>query len=263
MHKVYLQIFCLFFLLIFPLQAAEEKKPIPLGKDVVAAATIAYEKGEYEPFIASLKAEIERAGKAGVIKNLFEKMKEGAAKGEEKKIDPETVRLLSEKLQSICAKEPQLDICKRVDQVAAFTLPPDQEAALQTFKALRYKLPEGKEPLTVEHKLSFIETRFRLLIALLDIAFTKAKTDHETRIKKQTALCLEKFARMKKVVGEDAAWQEKIALASAATQAKLAYQLDWRVLKEITAAEVAPTTSPVEAEIAQVMRETASPISGF
>lgn len=234
------------------LHAEEAYHLPPLGKEVVDAGKISYEQGEYKPFIRALNAQMQKAGKMGLLKTIYERMKQATNKKNERNL--EQLRLRNQRLLEACATDPNLEICKRVQNVVLFTLTSDEQQALNDIKALRFKFPEGKKAATVEEKLAIVETRFRIMTALLEIAFEKSKADLATRIKKQEALALEKFARMERIAAKDLAWREKIAQARQATEARLANQLDWGVLRDLAAGKIV-VNNRAEAEIAQVLRE--------
>lgn len=230
-----------------PLQASG----LPSGKEIVCQGKECYERGEYKAFMAELQTEFERAGKAGLLKSMFEKMKK--ANGKSSPPDLEQLRKRNQRLLEACAEHPNLEICKRVDNVVFFSLTQEQREALQAIESLRYKLPSGKVFSSLEEKLSLIETEFYMKAAMLEIAFDKSKTDLETRIKKQEALVLEKFAKMQRVAKDDPTWVERLALARKATEECLANQFDWQVLKDLTSGKIPPPSSE-DAELLQALR---------
>lgn len=248
-------------LALLPLQADEPTFNEPrLGMEVVIEGKQSYEQGKYKRFIKALNAEFEKAGKSGLLKQVYEKMKDGAEKAKTRlEKDLEQLRLRNVKLLEACAKDPDLEICKRVESVVAFNLSSDQQDALEAIKSLRYRLPEGKKPANLVERLSLVETRYRMMSALLEIAFEKSKADLETRIKKQEALALEKFSRMKKIAKDDPIWSERIAVASQASEARLANRLDWSVLRDLAGGKIAAKNS-AEVEIAQVLKEFSEPV---
>lgn len=224
---------------------------LPSGKEMICQGKECYDRGDYKAFIAELNAEFERAGKAGLLKGMFEKMKN--ANGKNSSSDLEHLRKRNQRLLELCAEHPDLEICKRIDRVVFFSLTQEQKEALQAIESLRYKLPVGKIPSSLEEKLSLIETEFYMKAALLEIAFDKSKPDLQTRIKKQEALALEKFAKMQRAIKEDPIWTERIALARKATEECLANQFDWQILKDLASGKL-PPPSPEDAELLQALR---------
>ncbi len=225
-----------------------------LGKEVINQGKQSYERGDYKTFISELNAEFERAGKGGLLAGAFEKMKATTRSGKFAVPDQSQIRAHNQGLLEACANHPDLDVCQRIDNVVFFTLTDEQEKALSAVEGLRYKIPLGKKPSTLEEKLSIIETEFYMKSTLLEIAFEKSKPDFESRIKKQEALALEKFARMAKTAAQDPVWRERVSLACSATEARLAHQFDWQVLKDLSSGKLSPPT-PADAELVQMLRE--------
>ncbi len=236
------------------LQADDSAEP-HTGTQLVKEIEDSYRQGQYDAFLKGLNTEFERAGKSGLLKTVFEKMKKGATHKLSSEKAQELLKERNQKLLALCAEHPELDISKRIESIAHPTLDEEHEKALSEIEALRYELSDSKE-ISVKDALAAIETQSRLKNALYEVAAEKSGSDFDTRMKKKAVLALEKLEKMQRVAEKynDPAWIDKVKKARLGYEADLVRQIDWEAVKDLTSGKTSPQND-TEKKVVEVMRD--------
>lgn len=242
MSKKYILSIMMAISCILPLQAGPKT-----GGEIVKEATESFHKGEYQTFLKGLHEQYEAAGKAGLLKTIFEKMKAAPSNP----IDLAKLTQRNQKLVEAVKDHPDSAISGLAHQMAQLSFTSDQEAALSALQGLRFDLPENA-PTGLRDKMAGIETEYRLKLALFEIASEKSGSDFETRVKKKIALEFEKLEKMEKVAqaAKDPAWMLFLKHAKEATETKLVQQLDWNALRDLA------KTTPIEEKVLAILSES-------
>jgi hypothetical protein len=183
-----------------------------------------YANGEYDTFLAELDEQYKRAGKAGVLRGLFESVKK-VNKDESVSAQVEAIRATREqrdkernrRLQEIATANPDLEISQKIQSLTSSPLSEQEKQILKELSALKIHIPEDTAP-TIENKISALETEYHIKMLLLRGALFQSKTPSDNLHQKLQALTLQKFDRMEKAAKEyqSQEWMEKIAIAKEA-----------------------------------------------
>lgn len=263
------------------------------GKVITQQVESSYKEGDYNSFLTQLHEQYENAGKAGVLRGLFEstkkaseeKAKQDLAKALKENLNRSELERESEqeilaerenlpahiqqllrqnnqllkerdqKLLDAIAENPELEIVTKVDAVVFHKLPKEQKKALREIETLKYHLPETTEA-TVENKISALETEYYIKSILLSAAVIHKGEASENFHEKKIALQLEKLDRMQAVAKDanEKKWEQKIADARVAYLAKKALSMDLEGLNDLAVGKVEPK-NPVEEKVKQIMME--------
>ncbi|NGX45246.1 MAG: hypothetical protein K940chlam2_00391 [Chlamydiae bacterium] len=236
-----------------PLHANESDIPEP-GHKIVREVQQDYQNGKYDEFLSALHAEYERAGKAGVLRGLFESMKSSMPKelltGQ---LNPLKDSERNQKLLAITTEHSELAVSKKVEGLLITPLDGETEEIFAELEALKYHLPE-EDTATTENKISAIETEYHIKISLLEVAGMRSDSSMDERYKKIAALQFEKMAKLEAAVkeSEDSPWKEKIASARGSFENYLAARLDYLSLKDLAAGKI-KASNPTEEKVKEVM----------
>ena len=237
---------------ITPLEAFSPPHLTP-GKQIVQEVEKAYIKGEYDPFLTQLHQEYERAGKAGVLRGIFESSKK-IAKAPPAANDTITVQR-NQKLLEAIEENPTSAIAKKVDAIVFYSLPTEKKQILTELSQMKFHLSETAEG-TLESKLSAIETEYYIKSLLLDIASTHKKEESPDLPQKKIVLSLDKLEKMHDSAKEknDKIWIEKLQLAKDANRLERAVQVDLDTLNKLGQGKLDPQNS-VEQKVQQIMMD--------
>ena len=231
------------------------------GKEIVREVEASYKKGEFDTFLRQIDEQYQSAGKAGVLRGLFESAK-AAQKGQREAIaaNVETYKIEKEKLDQgrnqklldAIAENPDLAIVKKVDSVVFNTLSTQQREVLEELGSLKYHVPDDATG-TIENKISALETEYFIKSLLLDVVAHRS-TVSENFEQKKIALTLEKFDRMEQATKDyrSETWAEKIEVAKEANRSERAAKADFNALKELAYGDTAPQNS-VEEKVKEIM----------
>lgn len=227
--------------------------PLTPGKQIVQEVEAAYIKGEYDPFLTQLHQEYERAGKAGVLRGVFESSKKGA-----KTVPPKDISFNSghnKKLLEAIEENPSSAIAKKVDSVIFYSMPEDKKQILAELSQLNFRQIEPAEG-TIEHKMAGIETEYYIKSLLLEIASSHNTNPSPELPKKKIALSLDKLEKMHDAAKEktDQNWIKKIELAKEANRLERAFRADLDTLYKLGQGKLDPQNS-VEQKVQQIMMD--------
>lgn len=232
------------------------------GRQIIAEVEASYQKGEYEIFLEQLNEQYQRAGKAGVLRGIFESAKAvmpvSALLKDQKEYRTQLAKLDHERNEQLLqAVQGQMTtpIGQKVSQIASSELPQDQIAALAELETLKYQIPQDTKA-TVDNKIGSLEVEYYIKSLLLDVAALKSGSTPEEINKKKIALALKKLDLMETTAKEfnDEMWMKKIALAKEGFRADKAYRMDVEVLKELAAGNI-DVENPVEEKVKGIMIE--------
>lgn len=234
--------------------------PTTTGRAVVQTVQERYEKGGYDNFFNSLQTEYERAGKAGVLRGLFESAKK-TAKPNEGDIEDyraqiaQLEKVRNQRLLDAIAENPDLEIVTKVDSVVFFSQSEEHKKVLAELDSLKFHIPETAEG-TLENKISALETEYFIKSRLLDIVKLHDKISTEELTQKKIALQLKKLDRMLDVAREkkNEEWIQKMNLAKRAYISKTTYDLDLAQLLYL-AYEVHVPKNSVEEKVKEIMMD--------
>lgn len=241
---------------------AEETPYSYSGRQIIAEVEASYQKGEYEIFLEQLNEQYQRAGKAGVLRGIFESAKAvmpvSALLKDQKEYRTQLAKLDHERNEQLLqAVQGQMatPIGQKVSQIASSELPQDQIAALAELETLKYQIPQDAKA-TVDNKIGSLEVEYYIKSLLLDVAALKSGSTPEEVNKKKIALALKKLDLMETTAKEfnDEIWMKKIALAKEGFRADKAYRMDVEVLKELAAGNI-DVENPVEEKVKGIMIE--------
>lgn len=238
---------------------------LPDGAQVVVEIEADYQKGTYKDFLTQLHKQYERAGKAGLLKAIFEKAK---TKGRKKFDDPkvlealakykQTMKLLDEKrntlLKEAIQEQPDLDIARRVQAVVSFPSDPEHKQLLDEFEKHKFKIPENPVG-SLESKIAALENEFYMKSLLLDVAAVRAKKAVKFN-KKKVVLMLEKLSKMENVAKsfKDSYWQSKLDRAKEAFHAENVYKIELDNLESLAQGKV-EAKNDVEQKVKEIMMD--------
>jgi len=237
-----------------PLHASESDIPPP-GQKIVQEVREQYRAGNYDQFLSDLHAQYERAGKAGVLRGLFESMKSSMPKelmaGQ---LNPLKDSERNQKLLGATTDHSELAVSKKVEGLLITPLDREAEEIFAELEALKYHLPE-EDRATVENKISAIETEYHIKNSLLEVAGLRSDSTIGERYKKLAALQFEKMAKLQAAVQEsDSPWKEKVATARGSFENYLAARLDYLTLKDLASGKI-EATNPTEEKVKEVMTD--------
>ncbi len=248
---------------ITPLGAHESTLLNP-GNQIVSEVDASYRKGEYDIFLEQLHEQYENAGKAGVLRGLFESSKE-AFKANPEALESqfapmhsqikELTKNRNQRLLDAIAADSSATIAKKVDSIIFFSLRSEHSQVLNDLDQLKFHIPESAEG-TIENKMSTLETEYYIKSQLLDIATQQQKEPSVNLPKKKIALSLEKLDKMEDVAKEknDSFWLEKIQLAKQANLLEKAHRVDLDILNGLALGKVQPENS-VEQKVKEIMMD--------
>lgn len=241
----------------------ERKESLPLpGTEIVSEIKQAYQRGDYDLFLKQLNDQFLSAGKAGVLRGIFESAKttikssdvqRDLEKNREEKIVFERER--NKNLLNAISKNPDLEIVQKVDAVVFSTLSQEQFELLQEFNSLKYEIPKDTAA-TIENKVSALEVEYYIKSLLLDIAAHRAETAQSELENKKLVLVLDKLNKMEMIAHEfsDAHWIEKISKLKEAVFIEKSHKYDLQVLKNLAEGKIKPENS-VEEKVKQIMMD--------
>lgn len=251
-------------LALFSTTLLSANAPIPPGSSIVSEAETSYELGEYDTFLTQLDEQYQRAGKAGILRGLFESAKSTVLTDDAlDALEAKKARLASlkkerdQRLLDAISENPDLEIVKKVDTVVFFALPVEQLQALAELQDLKYHIPQTTDG-TIENKISSLETEYYIKSLLLDVV--RFHNDAANHTHKKIALQLEKLEKMAIAAEEsgDRTWQQKIALAKQAYKADKAYKIDLESLQNLAKGSHVPK-NPIEEKVATIMMDYLEP----
>lgn len=244
---------------IVPLSADESQYSVS-GVQIVTEVEASYQKGDYDVFLEQLHEQYQRAGKAGVLRGVFESAKAAmpttATDEDRQKYRSQIASLEQERNQQLLdatSDSKESPIAQKVDAIASFKISQEQADILAELDALKYQIPADAKA-TMENKVSALETEYYIKSLLLDIANQKSGSSAEELNKKKIALTLKKLDIMEASAKEfnDEIWMKKIALAKEGFRADKAYKIDVDVLKSLAADKFDPQ-NPVEEKVKGIM----------
>lgn len=214
-----------------------------------------YRNGEYDIFLRDLHSEYEKAGRAGILRGLFETAKtayntpEGQESQKESKEEAEKLaQERNQRLLDAIAENPDLDIVQKVDSVVFHSMHKQQKQVLSELKELKLHIPETAEG-TTENRISAVETEYYIKGLLLSLT-TNLSTE------KSIALQLEKFDKMRQIAedNDDGIWKRKVEIARSAALKESAYNIDLDDLKALAFGDTTPQ-NPVEEKVKEIMMD--------
>lgn len=244
---------------IVPLSADETQYSVS-GVQIVTEVEASYQKGDYDVFLEQLHEQYQRAGKAGVLRGVFESAKAAmpttATDEDRQKYRSQIAALDQERNQQLVeavGKSKDSPIAQKVDAIASFKISQEQADVLAELDALKYQIPADAKA-TMENKVSALETEYYIKSLLLDIGNQKSGSSVDELNKKKIALTLKKLDIMEASAKEfnDEIWMQKIALAKEGFRADKAYKMDVDVLKGLAAGKFDPQ-NPVEEKVKGIM----------
>lgn len=237
---------------VSPLGAAELPQN---GKEIVLQAEEEYRNGKYDDFLAKLHEHYQSAGKAGVVRGVFESAKAAIlSSGRSLEIsDSSLVKERDQLLREAVAKNPELGISKRVQAVLSHNLASEHRDILAELEGFKYRSPETALP-TAGNKIAALETEYYIKTLLLQIGNHRSGGSAEDLYKKKVVLALQKLDKMDAEARnyESQEWIEKVAKAKEAFRADSSYKIDYDVLKSLANGQI-ETTNSVEENVKHVM----------
>ncbi|MBS0629496.1 MAG: hypothetical protein JSS30_04640 [Verrucomicrobia bacterium] len=230
------------------------------GQQIVAEVEATYQKGEYEIFLEQLDEQYQRAGKAGVLRGVFESAKAvmpvSATVKDQKEYRSELAKLdkeRNEQLLDAIGNNKDSAIGQKIEEISSYKISQEQIEVLAELDTLKYQVPQDTKA-TIDNKIAALEVEFYIKSLLLDIASQKSGSSAEELNKKKIALALQKLDRMEEAAKDydDEIWMKKIALAKEGFRADKAYKMDVAVLKELAAGNINPE-NPVEEKVKGIM----------
>ncbi len=241
-----------------PLHGEDLRFP-PAGREIIADVEISYQKGEYDNFLQQLHEQYERAGKVGVLSQVFQN-------AQKKALDETTAPKIFEKIKELkqernrrlleaISDDPNTEIAKKVDAVVYSSINPKYTDVLKEFHALKNQIPQTAEG-SVENKISAIEIEYHMKSLLLDIANHHSQSSLDELDKKKIALILEKFDGIEDVIksSSEMSWTEKIQNVRQATLLRKAEVMDLNVLIDL-ATEKISAINAIEEKVKSIMMD--------
>lgn len=230
------------------------------GQQIITEVEASYQKGEYEIFLEQLHEQYQRAGKAGVLRGVFESAKAvmpvSATVQDQKEYRSELSKIDRERNQQLLeaiGDNKNSPIGHKIEEIASYKISQDQIDVLAELDTLKYQVPKDAKA-TMDNKIAALEIEYYIKSLLLDVASTKSGSSSEELNKKKIALTLKKLDLMEAAAQEynDEIWMKKIALAKEGFRADKAYKMDVEVLKELAAGNIDPE-NPVEEKVKGIM----------
>lgn len=245
---------------VAPLSAADESEYAVSGKVIVTEVEASYQKGDYDVFLEQLHEQYQRAGKAGVLRGVFESAKKAmprtATDEDRQNYRAQIAQLDEERNQQLLeaignSKGSQFG--QKVASITSFKQSQEHAAVLAELDALKLRVPADAKA-TIENKIAALEVEYYIKSLLLDIANQKSGTSSEELNKKKIVLVLKKLDKMEDAAKDfnDENWTKKIALAKEGFRADKAYKLDLDVLKALAVGTI-NAENPVEEKVKGIM----------
>lgn len=242
-----------------PPLGAEENRIPAAGKQMIVEVEASYQKGDYDVFLEQLHEQYQRAGKAGVLRGVFESAKAALPQDTEESRKAYRAQMAeldkerNKRLLEATTDSKETAISQKVAEIASFNLPSEHAEILAELDSLKYKVPKTAEA-TVQNKISALEIEYYIKSLLLDIAGHKSGSSPEELNKKKIALVLKKLDTMEAVAKEfnDEIWIKKIEIAKGAYRADKAYRMDLDVLNSLAVGKIDPE-NPVEEKVKGIM----------
>lgn len=238
-------------------QEVEAQKSLaPSGKQMITEVETAYRKGEYDLFLVQLQEQYTRAGKAGLLRTIFEKATKAKApevSAEDKDSIEKKRQERNRKLLEIVQAHPSAAIAEKVNSVVHFSLSPVLGDILTELDSLKYKIKDSSQS-PLEDTMAALETEYYIKSLLLEIGHHRSGSSARELEKKKIVLTLEKLDKMEDVAqkAEDSIWVEKIEKAQLAFRTEKAFVIDLDLLKGLAKGNIEPQNS-VEQKVKQIM----------
>lgn len=243
---------------VAPLSAADEYSVS--GKVIVTEVEASYQKGDYDIFLEQLHEQYQRAGKAGVLRGVFESAKKAmpttATDEDRQNYRTQIAQLDAERNQQLLeaiGDDKGTPLGQKINEIASFKQSQEHAAVLAELDALKLKVPADAKA-TIENKIAALEVEYYIKSLLLDIANQKSGTSAEELNQKKIVLVLRKLDNMEAAAKDfnDEIWTKKIALAKEGFRADKAYKLDLDVLKSLAVGKI-NAENPVEEKVKGIM----------
>ncbi|NGX38485.1 MAG: hypothetical protein K1000chlam2_01659 [Chlamydiae bacterium] len=243
-----------------PLQGQTTQLP-STGNVIIQEVETTYRKGEYDNFLEQIHEQFQSAGKAGVLRGIFESAKT-AMKSHPLPLNETMLlgirqldKVRNQRLLDAISENPELEIVNKIDSIVFNSPSLEHTLVLSELDSLKYHMPEDAKG-TIENKISSLETEYYIKSLLLEAAAHHSKSISEDFHKKKIALVFEKLDKMQAAAKDsrDPNWQEKIEKAQAAYRTQKAFNMDFEVLKALAIGKVAPENS-VEEKVKEIMMD--------